>query len=411
MERRVVVTGMGCITPLGNEVDEMWCRMIRGQSGIRAITRFDPAEYQSRIAGECDFDPADYMSSKEARRMDRFQQMALAAALDAVRESRLEVTPDNAPRIGVAVGSGIGGILSMTQQFRNLFDRGPGRVSPFIVPMQIVDLASGLISIRLGAKGPNYAIVSACATGAHSIGEAAEIIRRGRADVMIAGGAEAGICEMPFAGFGNMRALSTRNDEPERASRPFDIERDGFILSEGAGVLIVEELEHAQRRDAPILAEVVGYGSTGDASHITDPAPGGEGAARAMEMALLQAELRPEDIDYINAHGTSTMAGDRAETAGIKHVFGDHAYRMPVSSTKSMTGHCLGAAGAIEAIATIQSIRQGIAPPTINLDHPDPECDLDYVPHEARRLPINVAMSNSFGFGGHNASLIFQAAE
>lgn len=409
MERRVVVTGMGCLTPLGTDVRNTWCGIREGRSGIGPITRFDASRLSVRFAGECkDFDPSAVMTSKEARRMDRFQQMAWAASVEALADSGFEITPENAERVGVLVGSGIGGLESLTDGFRALFDRGPGRVSPFLITMMVVDLAPGLISISLGAKGPNFSTVSACSTSAHAIGEAAEIIKRDQADVMIAGGSEAGIVEIGVAGFAQMRALSTRNDDPQKASRPFDAQRDGFIMSEGGGVLILEELEHARARGATILGEVVGYGLSGDASHITDPAPGGEGAARAMKMALAVAGMEPTDIQYLNAHGTSTPVGDRAETAAIKTVYGDHVKDLLVSSTKSMTGHLLGAAGAVEAVICLKAMAEGYVPPTINYEIPDPECDLDYVPNEGRNVELNAVMSNSFGFGGHNVSLIFR---
>lgn len=412
MERRVVVTGMGCVTPLGGDMASTWCGITEGRSGIGPITRFDASRITSRIAGELkDFDPTAVMDRKEARRMDRFQQIAYAAAVQALQNGKYEITPDNAARIGVLIGSGIGGLGTLSDQFKVLFERGPGRISPFLITMMVIDLAPGLVSILLGAKGPNFSTVSACASGAHAVGEAAEIIGRGQADLMLAGGSESGIVEIGFAGFCSMRALSTRNDEPERASRPFDLGRDGFVMSEGSGMLLLEEYEHAEARGADILAEIVGYGSTADASHITDPAPGGEGAARAMSMAIERSGLRPADIDYINAHGTSTLVGDIAETEAIKTVFGRDAYDVPVSSTKSMTGHLLGAAGAVESIITILSMREGCLPPTINLEDPDPACDLDYVPNKARPAQIDVAMSNSFGFGGHNVSLIFRTVE
>jgi 3-oxoacyl-[acyl-carrier-protein] synthase II len=403
---------MGCVTPLGGDMASTWCGITEGRSGIGPITRFDASRITSRIAGELkDFDPTAVMDRKEARRMDRFQQIAYAAAVQALQNGKYEITPDNAARIGVLIGSGIGGLGTLSDQFKVLFERGPGRISPFLITMMVIDLAPGLVSILLGAKGPNFSTVSACASGAHAVGEAAEIIGRGQADLMLAGGSESGIVEIGFAGFCSMRALSTRNDEPERASRPFDLGRDGFVMSEGSGMLLLEEYEHAEARGADILAEIVGYGSTADASHITDPAPGGEGAARAMSMAIERSGLRPADIDYINAHGTSTLVGDIAETEAIKTVFGRDAYDVPVSSTKSMTGHLLGAAGAVESIITILSMREGCLPPTINLEDPDPACDLDYVPNKARPAQIDVAMSNSFGFGGHNVSLIFRTVE
>jgi 3-oxoacyl-[acyl-carrier-protein] synthase II len=409
MERRVVVTGLGCLSPLGNDVEGTWCAIKQGTSGIGPITRFDAQNLSVRFAGEVkDFEPTSFLEPKQARRMDRFQQLAFAAAVEAVRDAKLDITPDIADRVGVIVGSGIGGLGSLTDGFRTLYQRGPSRVSPFLITEMVVDLAPGLISILMGAKGPNYSPVSACATSAHAVGEAAEIIRRGQADVIIAGGSEAGIVEIGMAAFSNMRALSTRNDAPEKASRPFDAQRDGFIMAEGAGVVVLEDLEFAGARGARILAEVVGYGLTADASHITDPAPGGEGAARAMSQALERAGMRPEEIDYLNAHGTSTPVGDRAETAAIKTVFGEIAYRLPVSSTKSMTGHLLGAAGGFEAVLCVLAMQEGYIPPTINYEFPDPECDLDYVPNRGRHAELNAVMSNSFGFGGHNVSLILR---
>lgn len=412
MDRRVVVTGLGCVSPLGADVRSTWCGIREGRSGIGPITLFDASRLSVRFAGEVkNFDPTTVLDRKEARRMDRFQQMAFASAVEAVRHSGLEITPENADRVGVVVGSGVGGLGSLSDGFKTLFERGPSRISPFLITQLVVDLAPGLISILLGAKGPNFSTVSACATGAHAIGEAAHIIQRDQADVMIAGGAEAGLVEIGVAGFQNMRALSTRNDEPQRASRPFDAQRDGFVIAEGGGILILEELEFARARGAAILAEVAGYGLSADASHITDPAPGGEGAARAMTMALRAAAMQPEEIDYLNAHGTSTPVGDRAETAAIKHVFGDHAHTMAVSSTKSMTGHLLGAAGGLEAIFCVLALQEGYLPPTINYEIPDPECDLDYVPNVGRDADVSAVMSNSFGFGGHNVSLIFRKPE
>jgi 3-oxoacyl-[acyl-carrier-protein] synthase II len=412
MERRVVVTGMGCLSPLGNDVESTWCALKRGKSGIGPITRFDASKLTTRFAGELKgFDPLQFLDSKQARRMDRFQQFAYVTAVQALEQAQYEITTDNADETGVIVGSGIGGLQTLQDQFKVLFERGPSRVSPFLITMMVVDLAPGLISILLGAKGPNYSTVSACATGAHAIGEAYEVIRRGQARAMIAGGSEAGIVEMGVAGFCSMRALSTRNDEPQRASRPFDAERDGFIMGEGSGVVLLEELNSARERGVPILGEIVGYGATADASHITDPAPGGEGAARAMALALESAGMRPEEIQYLNAHGTSTPVGDRAETMAIKSVFGDYAHMLPVSSTKSMTGHLLGAAGGVEAIICILAMRDGCIPPTINYEVPDPDCDLDYVPNQARAALLDAVMSNSFGFGGHNVSLIFRKYE
>lgn len=410
MERRVVVTGMGCLSPLGMDVASTWCGVKAGKSGIGPITLFDATNLGVKFAGEVkDFDPTSVLERKEARRMDRFQQLAYAATVEALRNANLEITPENADRVGVLVGSGIGGLGSLTEGFRTLWTRGPHRVSPFLITEMVVDLAPGMISILLGAKGPNFSTVSACATGAHAIGEAAEIVRRGQADVMLAGGSEAGIVEIGIAAFTNMRALSTRNDDFEHASRPFDAQRDGFIMAEGAGILVLEELDHARARGAPILAELAGYGLTADAAHITDPAPNGEGAARAMSQALQLADMKPEEIGYLNAHGTSTQVGDRAESAAVKTVFGDFAYRLPVSSTKSMMGHLLGAAGGVEAILSIQAMRDGFLPPTINYEFPDPECDLDYIPNEGRGATVTAVMSNSFGFGGHNVSLIMRA--
>jgi len=407
-KRRVVVTGLGVITSLGLTVQDFWQNLLDGKSGVSPITSFDVSAYSTRIAAEIrDFDASNYMERKEARRMDRFAQFAVAAARCAVEHSGLQIEGEVAERVGVLIGSGIGGIRTIEDQHRVLLERGPDRISPFLIPMLIGDMASGQVSILFGAKGPNSAVVTACATGTHAIGDAAHIILRGDADAMIAGGAEAGISALGLGGFCAARALSTRNDDPEGASRPFDADRDGFVMGEGAGVVVLEELEFARARGAVPIAEVVGYGMTGDAYHVTQPAPGGEGAARAMRMALRSAGLAPEDIQYINAHGTSTLANDRLETAAVRIVFGQHAERLAVSSTKSMTGHLLGAAGAVEAIACCLALRDQVAPPTINYTTPDPECDLDYVPNAARRMPIQCAMSNSLGFGGHNATLIF----
>jgi 3-oxoacyl-[acyl-carrier-protein] synthase II len=412
MEKRVVVTGIGALTPLGNDVASTWCGIKEGRSGIGPITRFDASNLPSKIAGELhDFDPLSVLDVKQARRMDRFQQIAYAAAVQALADAEYRITAVNADRTGVVMGSGIGGLQTLSDQFKVLHERGPSRISPFLITMMVVDLAPGLISILLGAKGPNFSTVSACSTGAHAVGEAAEVIRAGQADVMIAGGSEAGIVEIGLAGFCSMRALSTRNDEPQRASRPFDAERDGFIMSEGAGALILEEYEHARARGAKIYAELSGYGSTADAYHLTEPAPGGEGAARAMEMAIVDSGLAIEDIGYINAHGTSTIVGDIAESEAIKSVFGKRAQDVAVSSTKSMTGHLLGAAGAVESIISILSLREGYVPPTINYEHPDPKMNLDYVPNHGRRKDLTAVMSNSFGFGGHNVSLVFTKAE
>ncbi|MCL6518834.1 MAG: beta-ketoacyl-ACP synthase II [Armatimonadetes bacterium] len=413
MERkRVVVTGMAPITPVGTGTEKYWQALLNGVSGVGLITHFDASDYSTQIAAEIkDFDPEEYIDRKEAKRMDRFAQFAVAASILAIRDSGLQITNENAERVGVLIGSGIGGTSTWEEQHRTLIEKGPRRVSPFFVPMLISDMASGMASIILGAKGPNLAIVTACATATHAIGEAAKIIQRGDADVMVAGGSEAAITPLAVAGFCAARAFSTRNDEPERASRPFDLNRDGFVIGEGAGVLILESLEHALARGAKIYCEITGFGMSGDAFHITAPAPEGEGAARSMAAALKDAGIKPEDVDYINAHGTSTPDNDKTETMAIKRVFGDYAYKVAISSTKSMIGHLLGAAGAVEAIACICAIRDGIIPPTINYETPDPECDLDYVPNEPRKMPVKIAMSNSFGFGGHNATLILAKYE
>lgn len=410
--RRVVVTGMGPITPIGHGHEAFWKALLNGVSGAGPITHFDASEYTTRIAAEVkDFDPEQYMERKEARRMDRFVQFSVAATKLAVEDSQIDLERTDLDRVGVLIGSGIGGTNTWEEQHRTLLERGPGRVSPFFVPMLISDMASGQISIIYGAKGPNFAVVTACATATHAIGEATEIIRRGAADVMIAGGSEAAIAPLSVAGFCAMKALTTRNDDPAHASRPFDLDRDGFLMGEGAATLILESFEHARNRGASVYGEIVGYGMSGDAFHITAPAPEGEGAARSMAAAISNAGLRPEDIDYINAHGTSTEANDRLETAAIKKVFGERAPKVPISATKSMTGHLLGAGGAVEGIACLCSIRDGIVHPTINYETPDPECDLDYIPIEARKLDVRIAMSNSFGFGGHNATLIFSRCD
>ncbi len=408
MAERVVVTGLGAVTPLGNDVESTWGGLIAGRSGIDTISAFDPSAFATRIAGEVrDFDPAAAVGPKEARRMDRFVQLAIGAAREALRDADLRIDATNAERVGVLMGSGIGGIITLMDQSRVLDSRGPDRVSPFLVPMMIVNMVAGVTAIHTGAKGPNFTVVSACATSAHCLGEAFEVIRRGDADAVIAGGSEAPILPIGLAGFTSMRALSTRNSEPQRASRPFDAERDGFVMAEGAAVLILESLSHAVNRRARIYAEFRGYGATGDAYHITAPAEGGEGAYRSMALALRKAGLAPEDIDYINAHGTSTPINDRLETMAIRQLFGPRAYDVAVSSTKSMTGHLLGAAGALEAMACVKAIAHSIVPPTINYENPDPECDLDYVPNEARRTRVRAAISNSLGFGGHNATLLF----
>ena len=410
MSKRVVVTGIGCVTPLGHDVTTTWDAMIAGRSGVGPISAFDASNLDVRIAAEVKgFDPTRFVNPKEARRMDRFTQLGLVAALEAWKDAGIAVNECNAERIGVVGGSGIGGIGILSQQFEVLFTKGPDRISPFLIPMLIVDMLAGQISINLGLKGPNWGLASACATGGHAIGEAAEIIRRGDADVMIAGGADAGIVPIGVAAFASMRALSTCNDQPEKASRPFDTQRDGFVIGEGGGMLVLESLEHARARGARIRAELAGYGATADAYHVSAPSEGGEGAARAMKMALEQAGLQPRDVDYINAHGTSTPYNDRAETESIKAVFGAAAYDVPVSSTKSVTGHLMGAAGAVEAIACIKAIEEGLIPPTMNYEFPDPTCDLDYVPNEARHRTVAAALSNSLGFGGHNSTLLVTA--
>lgn len=406
VQRRVVITGLGAVTPLGLNVEEFWANVIAGKSGVGLITRFDTTDFNVKIAAEVKgFDPENYLDKKEARRTDRFVQFALAAAKMAVDDASLTIDESNCEDVGVYIGSGVGGISTVEEQARTLFEKGPSRVSPFMVPMMISDMAAGQVSIMLGAKGPNEATVTACASSAHAIGNAFNAIRYGRAEVMITGGSEAAITPLSIAGFQSARALSTRNDEPEKASRPFDLNRDGFVMGEGAGILILEELEHAKRRGARIYAELVGFGSTGDAYHITSPAPEGEGAKRAIIRALKDAGLQPDEVQYVNAHGTSTYYNDLYETKAIKAVFGD---RIAVSSTKSMTGHLLGAAGAIEAIITALTLEHQIIPPTINYETPDPECDLDYVPNRARESKIDAAITNSFGFGGHNAVLVLR---
>ncbi len=406
--RRVVVTGLGMITPLGSNVEKTWEGIRAGRSGIGPITRFDTTGLETTIAGEVrDFEPTDYMDRKEVRRADRFAQMAVGAAGQALRDAKLEVTAENAPRIGVAFGSGIGGVSTVVDNVLT-HAKDPRKVSPFMIPMMIVDMAAGEIAMKYGVKGPNMGHVSACASSAHAIGEAADIISRGQADVMLAGGSEAGLIKIAIAAFNQARALSTRNDAPQKASRPFDRDRDGFVFSEASGCLVLEGLDHATARGAPIIAEIVGYGATADAHHVTAPAEGGEGIVRAMRMAIADAGVALTDVGYLNAHGTSTQANDGAETAAIRTVFGKHAYALAVSSTKSMTGHTLGAAGAIEAIFCVLAMRDGILPPTINQENRDPACDLDYVPNVARTAKVHLAMSNSMGFGGHNASLLIR---
>lgn len=410
--RRVVVTGMGVVTPLGNDLNSTWDGLVNGRSGIDRITRFDASDYPSQIAGEVKgFDPDLYVDKKEQKKMDIFIHYAMAAGQMAVEDAGVVINEANSERTGVIVSAGIGGLSSIEKHHKVLLERGPKKVTPFFIPMVLINLASGQIAIRHGARGPNTSIVTACATGTHSIGEAFRLIQRNDADVMIAGGTESTICPLALAGFSSMRALSTRNHEPARASRPFDAERDGFVIGEGAGVLILEELELARKRGAKIYAEVTGYGLTADAYHITSPAPEGEGAARCMKMALKDAGMNPDGIDYINAHGTSTPFNDEFETMAIKTVFGGHARVLAVSSTKSMTGHLLGAAGGIEAVFMAMTIKHGILPPTINYEVPDPACDLDYVPNEARRVPVRAALSNSLGFGGTNATLVMRKYE
>ena len=405
--RRVVVTGLGLVTPLGTGVEKTWKAICAGESGIRRITRFDPTGYDAQIAGEVkDFDPAQFIEKKEIKKMDTFIHYAVGAAQLAVDDAALKVAPEEATKVGVYIGSGIGGLGSIEHYHEVLKAKGPGRVSPFFIPMTIINLASGQVAIRIGAKGPNSCAVTACATGNHCIGDAYRLIQRGDADVMVAGGAEAAVTPLGVAGFAAAKALSFRNDEPTKASRPFDKDRDGVVLGEGAGVVVIEEWEHALRRGVRIYGEIIGDGMNSDAYHITAPPEEGEGAVRCMELALNDAGIDRDQIGYINAHGTSTMA-DAIETRAIKRVFGEQAFRIPVSSTKSMTGHLLGAAGGIEAVFSVLALFHGILPPTINLDDPDPACDLDYVPNKARPAAINTALSNSFGFGGVNACLIF----
>ena len=414
MTQRVVVTGMGCISPVGNDVSTTWSNILAGRSGVGLITQYDASEFKCKIAAEVKgFDGAAHFGNREARRMDRFSQFAVATAQQAVRDAGLEITDSNRDRIGAIIGSGIWGIGTIFEQTQVFFERGAGRVSPFLIPMMLPDTAGGMIAIYLGVRGPNIAVVTACASVTNAIGEALSVIRRGHADIMLAGGSEAAINPLAMAGMSVMNALSFRNDDPPRASRPFDLQRDGFVMGEGAAILVLESLEHALERQAHILAEVSGYGVTNDAYHISAPAENGAGAALCMRMALRDAKLTIDDsellfrIDYINAHGTSTPLNDKSETAAIKTVFGERAYNTPVSSTKSITGHLLGAAGALEAIISIKTLQDQILPPTINYEFPDPECDLDYVPNTARMAQVRRVMSNSFGFGGHNATLIF----
>ena len=407
--RRVVLTGLGALTPVGNTTEEFWSALKQGRSGIGPITKFDPAGYPTRIAGEIrNFDEGKYVDKKEARRLDPYLKYAVATSVMAVEDAALDPAKVDSTRFGVCIGSGIGGITTLIEGEDTRRTKGVDRVSPFVVPMLIINMASGLVSMRFGARGPNSSVVTACATGNHAIGDAFKIIERDDADVMIAGGAEAMIVPLTIAGFCSMKAMSTRNDEPEKASRPFDAGRDGFVCGEGAGVVVLEALEHAVRRDARIYAEIVGYGMTGDAHHMTAPDPEGDGATRAMQLALADGDVEPGAVGYINAHGTSTPYNDKFETIAIKRVFGEHARRLAVSSTKSMTGHLLGAAGGVEAVATALALHHGLLPPTINYETPDPDCDLDYVPNQARKVDVEVALSNAFGFGGTNATLAFR---
>ncbi|NWF76712.1 MAG: beta-ketoacyl-ACP synthase II [Nitrospirae bacterium] len=411
-KRRVVITGMGMITPLGIGVKESWDALLSGKSGIRRITKFDASQFPTQIAGEVEgFNPEDYIEIKEIKKMDRFIHLAIAASTMAMSDSGIKITQQNADRVGVLVGSGIGGLHTIEHYHSIVLTKGPRKITPFFIPMLVINLAAGQISIRFGAKGPNSAVSTACATGSHAIGDAFKIIQRGDADVMIAGGAESVITPLGIGGFCAMKALSTRNEAPAKASRPFDVDRDGFVMGEGAGILILEALENAIDRGAKIYAELMGYGMTADAYHITAPSPDGEGAAKCMEMALRDGGIDYSEVNYINAHGTSTKHGDELENKAIKKVFGDYAYKLVVSSTKSMTGHLLGAAGGVEAVITALSIYNDIVPPTINLDNPDPECDLDYVPHFAKSIPVRYALTNSFGFGGTNACLLFKKFE
>lgn len=411
MKKRVVITGMGMVTPLGIGVEETWNALVAGKSGITRITRFDASDFTSQVAGEVkNFDPANYIEAKEIKKMDTFIHYAIAASQMAMDDSGLTITPQNADRIGVHVGAGIGGLPAIEANHKTYLERGAKRLTPFFIPMVLINLAAGHISIRFGAKGPNLSVVSACATGTHSIGDAFKLIQRGDAIAMIAGGTEATICPLAVGGFAAMKALSTRNDEPEKASRPFNIDRDGFVIGEGAGIVVLEELEHARARGARIYAEIIGYGLTGDAYHMTAPSEDGNGAARCMKMALDDAGAPLTEYGYVNAHATSTMA-DAIETRAIRTVFGDHACELAVGATKSMTGHLLGAAGGVEAIFTALALDRGVIPPTINQDNPDPACDLDYVPNTARKTETKVALSNSFGFGGTNACVVLKKYE
>ncbi len=409
MENRVVITGLGVVTSLGMGKEAFWNALISGVSGISTVTRFDVTDYPTKIAGEIkDFNPQDFIDKKEARRMDRFAQFAVAGSALALEDAGLDLSRKDLDRVGVSLGTGIGGTESFEEQHRVLLDKGPGRVSPFFVPMMIGNMGAGQISIQFGIRGPNITIVNACAASANAVGEAFRILQRGKAEVMLAGGAEAAVTPMSMAGFNAMRAMSVNNEFPEKASRPFDLNRDGFVMSEGSGIMVLETLEHAEARGAHIYAEVAGYGCTADAYHITSPSPDGEGARKSMAEALGDAGILPQEVNYINAHGTSTPLNDKYETIAIKNLFGDHAPSLAVSSTKSMTGHLLGASGAVEGIASALTIENGIIPPTINYETPDPECDLDYVPNHSRQQAVEVALSNSFGFGGHNVTIAFR---
>ena len=409
MKKRIVITGIGLITPIGLDKKETWQSLISGDSGIDTISCFDPEAYETKIAAEVKgFDPTILIGKKESRRLDRFSQFAVASSIQALEDANIDMENEDQSRVGVMIGSGVGGIITLIEQYSVLEKRGPTRVSPFLIPMMLGDMASGQVSMNIGAKGPNFSVVSACATGADSIGVAAEMIKDERIDVAIAGGTEAAICPIAVAGFNSCMALSKRNDNPKGASRPFDSMRDGFVLGEGAGVLVLESLEHASKRNATIIAELIGYGTTSDAHHVTQPHPEGEGAAEAMKIALKRSKTQPEQVMYINAHGTSTPLNDKFETIAIKKVFGEYSKKLLISSTKSMTGHLLGAAGGIEAAFTVMAINESVVPPTINLENPDPDCDLNYVPNLSKRGNVEIAMSNSLGFGGHNASLLFK---
>ena len=412
MSNRVFVTGLGAITPVGLDIVDTWGSLISGKSGIGKITSFDAENYKTQIAAEVtNFEPADYIEKKQIRRLDRFVQLAIGAALQAVDHSKLEINQSNSARIGVMIASGIGGIITISNQLEVLAEKGPNRVSPFFVPMMLPDMASGQVSMTIGARGPSIATVSACASGADSIGAAFNQLQSDDLDIIIAGGTEASICPIGIAGFNACHALSTNNENPEQASRPFDAERDGFVCGEGSGVLVLETLKSMEKRSVEPIAELVGYGASADAHHVTQPAPGGEGGARAMKSALKQANIVPNEIDYINAHGTSTPLNDKYETLAMKSVFEEHAYKVPISSTKSMTGHLLGASGALEAVLSVLAIQNNIVPPTMNLQNADPECDLNYTPNKAKETDVNSVISNSFGFGGHNSSLVFKGVD